>query len=91
MGRPVDENSVIKIVEYECGEFVGLAKEIGKQIKALPSVRLERKKGKWIKEDITHEIVCSVCNGIRRDDRISHTNFCNCCGSYMGGEQDDID
>ena len=37
MGRSVDENSVIKIVAYECGEFVGLAKEIEKQIKALPS------------------------------------------------------
>ena len=42
MGRSVDENSVIKIVEYECGEFVGLAKEIGRQIKALPSAEPER-------------------------------------------------
>ena len=41
MGRSVDENSVIKIVTYECGEFVGLAKEIEKQIKALPSAQPE--------------------------------------------------
>ena len=37
MGRPLDEETVIKIVEYECGEWMGLAKEIVKQIKALPS------------------------------------------------------
>ena len=52
MGRSVDENSVIKIVAYECGEFVGLAKEIEKQIKALPSEQPtieERKAGYWKK------------------------------------------
>ena len=48
-----------------------------------------RKRGKWIKEDSTCEIVCSVCHGIRRDNRISHTNFCNCCGADMRGEQDE--
>jgi len=37
MGRPLDEETVIEIVEYECGEWMGLAKEITKQIKALPS------------------------------------------------------
>lgn len=41
MGRSVDENSVIWIVAYECGEFVELAKEIEKQIKALPSAEPE--------------------------------------------------
>ena len=37
MGRQIDEKSVIDIVTYECGEWAGLAKEIVKQIKALPS------------------------------------------------------
>lgn len=41
MGRPVDEDMAIKIVAYECGEFAGLAKEIEKQIKALPSAQPE--------------------------------------------------
>lgn len=43
MERSVDEDAVIKIVAYECGEFAGLAKEIEKQIKALPSAQPERK------------------------------------------------
>lgn len=51
MGRTIDENSVIDIVTYECGEWSGLAKEIEKQIRALPSVQPELKRGKWINGD----------------------------------------
>jgi len=37
MGRPIDEEKIINIVVYECGEWLGLAKEIEKQIMALPT------------------------------------------------------
>lgn len=37
MGRAIDEDLVIDIVSYECGEWSGLAKEIEKQIMALPT------------------------------------------------------
>lgn len=37
MGRPIDEEKIINIVAYECGEWSGLAKEIEKQIRALPT------------------------------------------------------
>lgn len=55
----------------------------------LPPAQPERKKGRWIKEDSTHETVCSICHGIRRDNRISHINFCNCCGADMRGDNND--
>ena len=58
-------------------------------IAQLPSAQPERKKGKWIKEDSIYETVtCSVCHGVRRDNRIKHINFCNCCGADMRGEQE---
>lgn len=41
----------------------------------------------WTK-DAVGSIVCSKCGGIRKDNRIGHTNFCNCCGAKMKGEQD---
>ena len=54
----------------------------------VPSAEPERKKGEWIKEDSIYETVtCSVCHGVRRDNRINHINFCNCCGADMRGEQ----
>lgn len=61
---------------------------IKKEVDDLPSAQPERKKGEWIKEDSIYETVtCSVCHGVRRDKRINHINFCNCCGADMRGEQ----
>lgn len=40
--RLINEDSVIDIVTYECGKWAGLAKEITKQIKTLPSAQPER-------------------------------------------------
>ena len=41
MGRLIDEDDAIRIVELECGEWIGLAKEISKQFKQLPSAQEE--------------------------------------------------
>lgn len=35
MGRLIDEDDAIRIIEFECGEWTGLAKEISKQLKQL--------------------------------------------------------
>lgn len=36
MGRLVDEDDVIDIINFECGKWTGLSKTIEKEIKALP-------------------------------------------------------
>lgn len=57
-------------------------------IEALPSAEPERKTGKWVKDNYGNT-VCSECLGIRRDNRINYTNFCNQCGVDMreGGQK----
>ena len=52
----------------------------------LPSVQPERRTAYWTK-DIVGSVVCSNCGGIREDNRIGHTQWCNCCGCFMRGEQ----
>ena len=51
-----------------------------------PTIEPERK-GEWVK-DAYGTVVCSECKGIRRDNRISHINWCNSCGCRMiGGKE----
>ena len=56
-------------------------------IKELPSAQSEFRTAYWTK-DAVGSIVCSKCGGIRKDNRIGHINFCNCCGAKMRGKQD---
>lgn len=46
----------------------------------------ERPSRGWI-HDPLHNPVCSVCGGIRRDNRFDHINFCNKCGADMRGDE----
>ena len=39
MGRLIDEDIVIDIINFECGKWTGLSKTIEKEIKALPSAQ----------------------------------------------------
>ena len=55
-------------------------------LRELPSAQPERK-GKWIK-DAYGFVICSECKGVRRDNRIGHTNFCNSCGADMREDND---
>lgn len=41
MGRPIDEDIVIDIVNFECGKWTGLSKTIEKEIKALPPAQIK--------------------------------------------------
>lgn len=46
----------------------------------------ERPKGEWITNE-QHNTVCSICGGIRRDNRFDHIDFCNKCGADMRGDE----
>ena len=50
-----------------------------------PSIQPEPRTAYWTK-DIVGTVVCSNCGGIREDNRIGHTQWCNCCGCFMRGE-----
>lgn len=41
--------------------------------------------GEWITDKL-HNTVCSICGGIRRDNRFDHIDFCNKCGADMRGD-----
>ena len=41
MNDLIDRQAAIDIVVFECGEWIGLAKEISKQLKQLPSAQPE--------------------------------------------------
>lgn len=62
-------------------------KTIVSRIMMVPPAQPESKTAYWTK-DAVGSIVCSKCGGIRKDNRIGHMNFCNCCGAKMRGEQD---
>ena len=42
----------------------------------------ERPTGEWIQDEL-HNVVCSNCGGIRRDNRVDYINYCNKCGAKM--------
>lgn len=44
-----------------------------------------RPKGEWIMNE-QHNTVCSICGGIRRDNRFDYIDFCNKCGADMRGD-----
>ena len=100
MRRSVDERSVIKIVTYECGEWVGLAKEIEKQMKALPSAEPERESGEWIIADTQNEedvqngnyrYICSCCGYSDIHAKAVRVPYCWHCGANMIGEDHEND
>ena len=56
-------------------------------IKRLPSTQPEPITAYW-KKDAFGTVICSKCGGIRRDNRVGHTQWCNSCGCFMRGEQE---
>lgn len=89
MSELIDRQAAIDIVVFECGEWIGLAKEISKQLKQLPSAQPERKTGRWIPhedEDGEHYgDKCSEC-GEWYVMPYGKTNFCPNCGADMKGD-----
>jgi len=89
----VDKVPVPKSIKEHC-EYTNHLDAIEKHnynilkiINELSSAQSEFRTAYWTK-DAVGSIVCSKCGGIRKDNRIGHINFCNCCGAKMRGKQD---
>ena len=85
--RLIDADAAIDVLtEYGNGRVVYISvEEAVKRIEQLPSAQPEPRTAYWTK-DIVGSVVCSNCGGIRKDNRIGHTQWCNCCGCFMRGE-----
>lgn len=81
-GDLISRQAAIDIVVFECGKWTGLAKEISKQLKQLPSAD---NTAEWVsKEGIFGAAYCSKCDyELHTDD----TNYCPNCGRRMLGEK----
>ena len=81
MDDVISRQAAIDIVEFECGEWSGLAKTIAEEIKQLPSAQPERIKGHWVNGR------CDKCNGHAPFWCMASTyyasNFCPNCGAEM--------
>ena len=84
--RLIDADAAIDVLtEYGNGRVVYIGvEEAVKRIEQLPSAQPEPRTAYWTK-DIVGSVVCSNCGGIRKDNRIGHTQWCNCCGCFMRG------
>lgn len=57
-------------------------------INHMPTIELERKRGKWIyNSPVTMK--CDQCGYVIKDWRWNELNFCANCGADMRGEQDE--
>ncbi len=65
----------------------GVCKKVS-AIQKLPSEEPEPSTAYW-KKDVFGTVICSKCGGIRRDNRVDHIQWCNSCGCYMRGEQNE--
>lgn len=73
----IDEDESLVECPAECNAMIDGAIE---DIKALPSVQTERKKGKWVDYPISDGCLqCSVCGILR----FGKSNFCPNCGAEM--------
>lgn len=82
--RLIDADAAINIVEFECGEWRGLARTITKAFKQLPYT--QPKTGKWIKLTADKYVSCSSyvfkCDQCG-ENFVGHWNFCPNCGARM--------
>ncbi len=77
----ISRQTAIDIVEFECGEWKGLAKEIVKHFNGLPSA--QPKVGHWIYDEILiKHYYCSECKSMGVD----YWDYCPNCGAKMESE-----
>lgn len=80
-GDLISRQAVIGIVEFECGEWKGLARTIVKEIEQLPSAE---KTAEWVKNGSYYQ--CSNCYewAIEDDENCQiRSRFCPNCGAKM--------
>ncbi len=90
----ISRQAAIDIVEFECGEWRGLARTIVKAIEQLLSAHPERKKGMWLVNGDIHK-ECPFC-GEDWDKYVfgdvwytgELPKFCPNCGEDMRGEEE---
>ena len=90
MDKLISQQAAIDVVAKWIFEVFGIKESDGtatvfKRLRELPSAEPEPRTAYWTK-DIVGSVVCSNCGGIRKDNRIGHTQWCNCCGCFMRGE-----
>ena len=82
----VSRQAAIDIVQHECGEWKGLAKEIVKQFNGLPPVKPQPKTGHWI-PTTENWWECSECGTMvysqTESDKLKFHAFCGRCGRRM--------
>jgi predicted RNA-binding Zn-ribbon protein involved in translation (DUF1610 family) len=87
----IRKQEAIDIVAFECGKWTGLAKEISKQLKQLPTADVAPVvHGKWRKAGTKWRIFrCNKCGNLLDFDGVNggrgDANFCPNCGAKMDG------
>ena len=85
MDKLISEQAAIDIVEFECGEWSGLARTIVEAFEQLPPEQPERKTGKWIWQTWSR-YMCSECGRITDVDECMEEpmyTYCPYCGVPM--------
>ena len=91
----ISRQAAIDVIDFECGEWRGLAKTIVKEIDHLPSVQPEQKIGRWIPKfdgkfkGGAYWFYCSECERVAPDVRNGGWSFCPQCGADMRGNKDE--
>ena len=86
----IRRQAAIDIVEFECGEWSGLARTIVEAIKSIPAADVVPVvHAYWIPQKENHEfkevwMKCSAC-GYPVSRWTGNTNFCPNCGAKMDG------
>ena len=79
----ISRQAAIDIVEFECGEWSGLAKTIAEEIKQLPSAEPERKKPVFkTGESVYHVSYADGTGGFKKNKWADWT--CPDCGWFVG-------
>ena len=94
----ISKTEALDIVRFECGEWSGLAKTIGKRFDDLPYADVQPvRHGRFVVTDhdgyadgdpAYYELECSECGYIFDDEELTF-NYCPNCGARMDGEQND--
>lgn len=74
------------------GNYKEALKMLLDKIDHAPTIELEQKTGKWVRDPKSNRWRCSECYSfaLRTDYREEClSDYCSCCGAYMKGEQNE--